>query len=836
MNKLNFKVLSPHLAAIAIFLVVAIVYCRPALEGMSVEQQDLIQWKGMAQDGFNYREKHGHFPEWTNSMFGGMPAYQIAFESTAYLPAYVTQILGLFLPQPVQYFFLACVCFYFLALVFRINPWIGILAALGYAYASYNPIIIVTGHHTKMMTIAVMPALVASVLLIFEHRKYWLGFGLTALFTSIVVVNNHLQMVYYTLILLVFMAAAYAIQLIRKGELKHFITSAALSAGAAVLGALVCAVNLFTTYDYAPESMRGGKNQLVMDTADSTQTQTTRGLDADYAFRWSYGLPETFSLVVPNVNGGSSQSLGEESNFYTTLIEKVQGGQIEQGLAQQVAQFGTAYWGDQPFTSGPVYFGAVVFLLFLLGMVNGKGIHTWWILAASVFAILLAWGSNFMAFNKFLFDYLPLYNKFRAPSQSLVIPQLLFPLAGMLGLQKLLFDTPDAASRWKQLKATGILAAALLACVGIYYMTANYQSARESEALAQMASDPNLSTQVKEVFRAAREDRQAMFGGDLVRSFLLIGAAFLVLWLASRNKLNALLAVAALAVLSTGDLLAVGSRYLSEENYVEKEDTEVKNYVARTNPQLASVLTNLEKDPDLHFRVFNTTTDPFNDALSAAFVRSVGGYHPAKLSRYQDLIDYQLSKQNFRVFNMLNTKYFVVNTGQGITAQQNPDAYGAAWLVKHVHVVPNAVAEMKSLDSLNLRDTAIVEASQKQWLTASPVWDSTASIKLTVYDNDLIEYQVQANSPQFAVLSEVYYSRGWKAFADEKEIPIIKTNYLLRGVNLPAGTKKLSLRFEPDSYRKGKLVTASASLVIVLLLAAGLFQQFRKKKETRPTP
>jgi hypothetical protein len=830
--KFDMKKWGPHLAAIGIFLVVSLLYCKPALEGMAIAQHDLIQWKGMAQDGFNYRDKHGDFPEWTNSMFGGMPAYQIAFESTAYLPAYASKILGLYLPEPFIYFFLACVCFYFLSQVFRINPWIGVLAALGYAYASYNPIIIVTGHHTKMMTIAVMPALLASVILLCEHRRYWLGLGLTALFTSMVVVFNHLQMVYYTLITIGIMVVAYGIVLIRRGEAKHFFTASALALSGAVLGALVCAVNLFTTYDYAPESMRGGKNQLVLNGADTSGAKATAGLDAEYAFRWSYGLPETFSLMVPNVNGGASKSLGEESKFYTTLIEKVQSQQIDQNLAQQIAQFGSAYWGDQPFTSGPVYLGAIICLLFILGMVNSNGMHTWWMLIACTLGILLAWGSNFMSFNEFLFNHLPMYNKFRAPSQSLVIPQLLFPIVAMMGLQKLLFGTENAAEKWKQVKYTGIAAAVVLAFIFIYYATADYTTANEVQALKSMsAQDANLGAQVKDVMRAASEDRKALFGADLWRSFLFAGLAFFLLFLYTKNKLKPAAALIGILFFSSFDLMGVGKRYLNDESYTEKDETEAKAYLQTTNPQLAQVLMNIEKDPDPHFRVFNTTTDPFNDALTSAFVRSVGGYHPAKLSRYQDIIEYQLSKQNMSVYNMLDTKYFIVQTQQGLTAQVNPEAYGAAWLVKHIHYVPNAAAEMKSLDSLNLRDTAIVEASLKSSIAAGPVYDSSASIKLVKYDNDVIAYATSMRSPQFAVLSEIYYPRGWKAFADGKEIPIVKTNYLLRGVSLPAGTQKLELRFEPQSYKTGKLVTAGSSLVILLLLAAGLYNERSRRKK-----
>ncbi|MES2647848.1 MAG: YfhO family protein [Bacteroidota bacterium] len=829
--KTDYKKLLPHVFAIVLFLVVALLYCKPALDGLAIQQHDLTQWKGMAQDGYNYKEKHGDFPEWTNGMFSGMPAYNIAFESNAYLPAIVTKIMGLWLPEPFIYFFLACVAFYFLSQVLRINPWIGVIGALGFAYSSYNPIIIVTGHHTKMMTIAIMPALLASLFLVFENRKYWLGGALIGLFTSAVVVFNHLQMVFYMLIMIAFMVTTYAIVFIKTGQIKRLLTAGSIALMAAVLGALVCAVNLFTTYDYSKESMRGGKASLAADTTGVAKKAST-GLDVEYAFRWSYGIPETYTLIVANANGGGSQSLGEESKFYESLVGKVQAGQIDQNLAQQVAQFGATYWGDQPFTSGPVYLGAIICFLFILGMTNVKSYHKWWILAVSILAIVMAWGSNFMGFNEFLFNYLPMYNKFRAPSQSLVIPQLLFPVVGMMGLQQLLFDNSEATEKWKALKLAGIITGCLLLLATLFYVSADYSSAREKEAIQQIAkSNPSLSAPIKEVIAAAGEDRKALYQGDLIRTFVLAGLGFLILMVFVKQKMKPVIPLVVLLFLNAFDLLAVGKRYLSDENYAEKEVTEPIAYMQQSNPQLYNALNSINQDKDPHFRVFNATGDPFNDALTSALVRSVGGYHPAKLSVYNDLIENQLSKQNMNVFNMLNTKYFIVQGEKGLQPQQNQEAFGAAWFVKTIYYVPDAHAEMKSLDSLNLKDTAIVDQQFKSSITANPVWDSSANIKLVKYDNDIIEYSVNTPSPQFAVLSEIYYSRGWSAYADGKEVPIVKTNYALRGVPVPAGTKKLELRFEPKSYTSGRMVTNIASLALILMLGIGFFMEYRKNEK-----
>lgn len=817
---------------IAVFLVVALIYCKPALQGLQIEQHDFIQWKAMAKDAENYLAKNGEYPQWVNTMFAGMPSYNIAFNSNAIVPYYVVKVLSLWLPQPFMYFFMACIAFYFLSQVLRIRPWIGVLAALGFAYCSYDPIIIVVGHHTKMVTIALMPALLGALIMLYE-KKYWLGGALAALFTSAMVVNNHLQIIYYMMIVIGFMTLAYIIEWIKKGEWKTLVTAGSIATVAAVLGALTCAVQLFTTYDYSKESMRGGKANLLSDTASATAAKTTTGLDIDYAFRWSYGIPETFTLLVPNVNGGASKSLGEESRFYETIMEKIQTGAIDQNSAQQVAQFGTEYWGDQPFTSGPVYMGAIICLLFILGMFTSNNRHRWWALAASLFGIVLAWGSNFMGFNSFLFEYMPMYDKFRAPSQSLVIPQLLFPMIGMIGLQHLLFNNQSNAQKAQILKWTGITMGAIILLVVFYYFSADFASANEKSALKEItASNPTLAAPVKDVFKAAGEDRKSLFGSDLVRSLLLIGAGFALLWLAFKQKIKPMVAIMALLVLSTFDLLAIGKRYLNDDSYAEKENTEADGYLAASNPGLYKALSSIQQqDPDIHFRVFNTTSDPFNDALTSAMVRSVGGYHPAKLSIYQDLIEHQLSKQNMNVYNMLNTKYFVVPGQQGPQVQQNPGAMGAAWFVKQLHFVPDARAEMKSLDSLNLTDTAIIQEMYRSEIKNNPVWDSAASIKLQVYDNNEISYVIIAPTNQFAVLSEVYYSRGWNAYVDGKQTPVVKTNYALRGVSIPAGTKLLELKFEPVSFKTGSLVTTISSVILLLLLAFAIFIEIKGSRK-----
>ncbi|HSR37814.1 MAG TPA: hypothetical protein VLL95_02780, partial [Phnomibacter sp.] len=562
---------------------------------------------------------------------------------------------------------------------------------------------------------ALMPALLGALIMLY-NKKYWLGGALTAAFTAALVVNNHLQIIYYMLIVVLFMTVAYVIKWIKQGEIKHMLLAGSIALGAAGVGALTSAVNLFTTYDYSKESMRGGKANLLplTDTSKGAAKATSSGLDAEYAFRWSYGKPETLSLLVPNVNGGASEGLGEDSKFYETLMGAFQGGQVDQQTAQQLSRFGVAYWGDQPFTSGPVYLGAIICLLFALGMFTTNNPHRWWALACSLLAVLMAWGHNFSAFNNFLFDYLPMYNKFRAPSMVLVIPQLLFAMVGIIGLNELVFGNKSPEEKWKAVKFAGISTGVVLLLALLYYFSSDFRSGSEAETLKTIAqSAPQMSEVVKSVVNAAGEDRRAMYMNDFVRSLAFVAAGFILLFAFTRNKVNVTIVLAALLLLNAFDLLAVGRRYLNDDNFQDTENTEARSYVAATNQPLYNVLEQIRKDPDPHFRVFNVTGDVFNDALTSAFVRSVGGYHAAKLSIYQDLIEHQLSSgsPNMQVLNMLDTKYFIVPGQQGPMVQQNPMAFGAAWLVKHVNYVNDAAAEMKALSSTSLYDTAIVQQS-----------------------------------------------------------------------------------------------------------------------------
>lgn len=837
MKNLNFKKILPHLIAIGIFLIVAVIYCKPALQGEVLQQSDTQGWRGMAQQSFEFRDHHGYYPLWTNSMFSGMPAYQIAFDPrTSITVGYLTSVLTLGLPVPISFFFLACICFYFLCVVAGANPWISIMGGLAYAYSTFDPIIIAVGHNTQMLSIGYAPAVLAGLLLLYQKR-YLIGFTITALFSFFLIEQNHVQIVYYTLIMAIIMTIAYLIKSYREKNIGVAVKGAAFGLLAGILGLACCAVTMMPTYEYAKESMRGGKSELTQEVKGN---KTTGGLDKDYAFRYSFGFGETFTFIVPGLYGGSNG--GDEYNDNSKFVDKFS----ELGVpGEQALQYADqlSYWGDQPGTSGPVYLGAIVCLLFIFGVVYIKSWYKWWLIAASIVGVILAYGANLKGINYFLFDYLPFYNKFRAPTMALVIPQLCFPLMGVLAVSKLISTDIDIDEAWKKLKTTAIITVIILVLMAGFYMMASFSGPNDknfrdnikqnmmARAPQGQQASPQLEAQAEQTSRgiisALQSDRQSLMGKDLLRSFILIGLAVLLMGLFLKKKVSATILVGALIILSGYDLLGVASRYLNADKFVEPADFEAAFIPTQADLQIL-------KDPDhANFRVFNETVDAFNDAITSYHHNSVGGYHPAKLGLYNDIITRQLSKGNMKVFNMLNTKYFIVQnpqTGKPM-AQLNPNAFGNCWLAKGIKYVADADQEMAALDSTDLRDTAVVEDKYKAAITAAPKYDSIAYIKLVRNINDTIDYRFSSATPQFAVFSEVYYPKGWKVFIDGTKADYVKTDYVLRGMYIPAGNHDIEWRFEPESFTVGRMISIISNILVALLLIVTIiFYAIKKDK------
>jgi hypothetical protein len=836
MKNFNFKKALPHLVAVAIFLIVAVIYCKPALNGKVVAQHDTLGWRGMAQQSFEFEEKYGHYPLWTNSMFSGMPAYQIAMSGSKISVYYVQSIITLGLPKPINFFFLACICFYFLCVVAGGNPWVGIIGGLAYAYSTYDPIIVAVGHDTKMISIAYAPAVLAGIVLLFQ-KKYWAGFALTALFSALLIMQSHVQIVYYTLLIAVIMTIVFFIKSYKEKQTAIAVKGAALALAAGIIGLACSAVTMMPTYQYAKESMRGGRSELTL---GDKNVKTKGGLDKDYAFRYSFGFGETFTFLVPGLYGGSNG--GDEYNTSSKFVQKF----AELGVPEdQAVQYenSSSYWGDQPLTSGPVYLGAIICLLFIFGMVYLKSWYKWWLLAASILGLLLAYGANLRGFNYFLFDYLPFYNKFRAPTMALVIPQLCFSLVAVLAVSKLITEPLNVPEVLKKLKLTAIISGVILVLLAGFYFTASFSGAGDkafknniqqnimSQVPPGQEAPPQLQQQAEQmssgIISALRSDRKSLMGSDLVRTFILMTLAVLLLGLFVKKKISSVILVSALIILNGYDLFGIANRYLNSEKYVEESD-----YESAFTPTEADL--QILKDPDhANFRVFNQTVDVFNDASTSYHHNSVGGYHPAKLDLYNDLITYQLSKGNMQVFNMLNTKYFITQnpqTGKPM-AQLNPGAFGNVWLVKGIKYVETADQEMLALDSTNLRDTAVIENKFKAQIKQLPVPDSSAFIKLKQNLNDKIDYTFHSATPQVAVFSEVYYPFGWNVFIDGKKADYFKTNYLLRGMFIPAGNHEIEFRFEPASYTTGRVISIIASLLVMLIVIAAIVFYFRKKNK-----
>ncbi|HEU5051607.1 MAG TPA: hypothetical protein VFT78_00775 [Hanamia sp.] len=839
MKNFNFKKLLPHIVAIIVFLVIAVVYTKPVFQGKVPQQSDTQQWHAMAQQSFEFKDKYGHFPLWTNSMFSGMPAYQIAFDPrTNITVGYLSSVVTLGLPQPTSFFFLACICFYFLCVVAGANPWVGILGALAYAYSTFDPIIVSVGHNTQMISLGYAPAVLGGLLLLYK-RKYLAGFAITALFSSLLIAQNHVQIVYYTLIIAVIMTIAYFIRSYQEKQFPVAIKSAALGLLAGIIGLACCAVAMMPTYEYAKESMRGGKSELTQEVQGN---KTKGGLDKDYAFRYSLGIDETLTFIVPGLYGGSNG--GDEYHAPTKFSDQFsQLGAPEDQAIQLEDHY--SYWGAQQPTSGPVYLGAIICLLFIFGVVYLKSWYKWWLIAASIVGVLLAWGSNFSTLNYFLFDYLPFYNKFRAPTMALVIPQLCFPLMAVLVVTKLLQKDLDLAEAWKKFKTTSIITGVILVLLGFFYISSSFTGPNDTairqnfkQSMLRAAPGQQVPPQMEQqaeqmshnLISAIQSDRKSLMGKDLFRSFILIGLAALLIALYLKKKLSAQILVGGLIVLTAYDLLGVALRYLSSDNYVEPEDYQ-SAYVP--SPAVNQIL----KDPDhANFRVFNETVDAFNDATTAYHLNTVGGYHPAKLGLYNDIITHQLAKGNMQVFDMLNTKYFIVQNPQTgkPQAELNPGAFGNCWFVKGIKYVDNADQEMAALDSTDLRDTAVVENKFKSQITSVPKHDSIGYIKLVQNLNDKIDYRSSSALPEFAVFSEIYYPKGWNVYIDGNKANYVKTDYVLRGMLIPPGNHEIEWRFEPKSFTTGRMISIIANILVALLIIATIVFYAIKKKEPDP--
>jgi len=865
MNKFNFKKLLPHIIAVAVFLIVTVVFCKPALEtDVVLKQSDVSGWQGMSHQSFLYKEAHGHFPLWITSMFSGMPGYQVAMDGSWSPIGYIDRAIQLWLPQPLNFFFLACISFYFLCICLRIRPYAAIIGALGFAYCSFSPIIITAGHNTQMFALGYAPAVIGAAILIFD-KKYIAGFALAALFTALQIAMGHQQISYYLFLILGIMTIAYIIRFVKEKQTGHLIKSLGLLIAAGIIGVAVNAITLMTTYDYAKESKRGG--QLVIDKAnnkDKVSGGKTQGLSKDYAFQWSYGKAETLSLMFPGVQGyGFHQAerdgdvyqfplLDENSNAVKYLSEKFGAGDQAAGYASS-----NLYWGKQPFTNGPVYLGAIICFLFIFGMFYLDGKHKWWILAACIFGILLSWGQNLPSFNYFMFDYLPFYNKFRVPTMTLVIPQILFPIIAALVINKLLDDSDE--NSWKKFRTSAMATGIVFAIALVFYASSDfsnenslrmnkfnelynakdqaleqklfdlgdaYKAEKDNQVYESMISsfrgDPSAQKESRAFLTALKKDRASAFLSDILRSFLFVLAAAIFIALFIKKKINAAIMIVGVTLASVIDQLSFGMKYLNEKSFDSKEKYESSEFPLSNADKM------ILEDKDPNFRVWNTAS--LEESKTSYYHKSIGGYHPAKLGIYDDLMAYQLNgRPNMGVVNMLNAKYVIQQQGNETVAMKNPGALGNAWFVRSVKFVNGPVEEMKALTGFDPKDTAITDEKNKALVTAFTAPDSTDYIRMKTFDNDAISYESSSTGNRVAVFSEVYY-KDWKATIDGKPADYFKVNYVLRGMVIPAGKHTVEFKFEPSIYFMGRNISNIATALLMLLMLVFIVYSVKNKK------
>ncbi len=803
---MNFKKYLPHLASLIIFIIASLLYFHPVLKGEKMSQSDITQHIGMAKEVNDFRANTGEEPYWAESAFSGMPTYQIG----TYFPNdFVTKLDSLirFLPRPADYLFLYFLGFYVLLLALKTDWKLAIVGALAFGFSTYLIIIFGAGHNAKAHAIAYIPLVLAGVLWIFQKR-YLLGFTVTGLAMALEIKANHPQMTYYLLFAILILGIVELIDAIKKKNVPLFVTQSATIIVAVILAVGVNATRLMATKEYADYSTRG-KSELTIN-PDGTEKEVTSGLSREYITQYSYGIDETFNLLVPRyMGGGTFEKLEKDSNTYE-FVESVAGPRQADGFVQQVL----TYWGKQPIVEAPAYIGAVIFFFFFLGIFLVRGKLKYWLVATTIFSILMSLGKNFFL-TDFFIDYVPLYNKFRAVSSFQVIAELCVPLLGILAIKEFFSsNVTDLVKKEALKKALYVTGGIIL--VGLMYalMFSTFEGIRDSQY-----------AQYDGLIDAVKADRESMLYTDSFRSLVLIGLAFGVLWLFLKQKINQSKAIVGFAILILFDLLNVNLRYVNADDFKSARKID-KPFIASEADK------EIQKDKS-HYRVANFGTDPFQDGRTSYFHKSIGGYHAAKMGRYQELIEFQFAKNNLEVYNMLNVKYFIIPGQEGKEQiQVNPDANGNAWFVNNLKLVNSADEEIKALDSLPTRTEATIDVSKLAILPSieSEV-DSTATIKLTEYALNELKYESSSTQNQFVVFSEIYYKDGWNAYIDGELAPYFRTNYVLRGMEVPAGNHTIEFKFEPKVIQTGSTISLVSYALLLLVPLGWFFMEKRKAKK-----
>jgi hypothetical protein len=822
-NLISWQRLWPHLVAVIGFMVLSIVYVSPVLQGRKLVMGDDQQAKAAAKEVVTFHDKTGEWSHWTNGMFAGMPAYLIAADYPTSLATKIGQGINKILPAPANYLLTGMVSAYILFLVLGAGGWLAALGAIGFAFSSFNIINLEAGHVSQVIAIMYAPGVLAGVFLAF--RKHWLaGSALTALFLSLELYANHVQITYYLGISIVILVIVESVTLLKKGEIKNLSFILAGLAFAAFVAIGSHTTRLWNAYDYTKETIRGKSELSPVSTPGTAPKQD--GLDKEYAFTYSYGIGEVLTLVIPNAYGGVSYGpLTTSSETYKVLTSKG----VEQGMAQNVIQQLPLYWGEQPIMGGPNYVGTLVFFFFILGLFIVKNPLKSWALGVTLLYIVWAMGKSLSGINYLFFDYFPMFNKFRAMTMAVSLAQMTMVLLGILALSTILRRNIS----WKDLQRpflislgiTGGLMLLMAIMPGVFF---SFQSAKDLQTVqSMMVQDPVFA---QEIVNALVKDRSGMMQSDAFRGLIFVLLTGAVVWLWMKEKIKPVFFSITLILLMIFDLFGVDKRYLSNEDFVS-------SFAAQGDVTPSAADEQILRDTDPDFKVLDLSAQqgPFNSAAASYHHKSLGGYHGAKLRRYQELFERQIAKQNANpgILAMLNTKYFISADEKGNKiAIPQPVAYGHAWFVDSYKIVPNADSEMAALDSLKPRQEAVVDQKFADKLTGLKIQpDSTAKINLITYKPNELTYESDSKTEGLAVFSEIYYNvrNEWKVTIDGKPADMLRANYVLRALRVPAGKHTINFKFEPVSVAVGSKIDLVSSLLLVALIAGAIFVESRKK-------
>lgn len=832
---MEWKKLIPHAAAVAIMVIAALMYCAPELQGKRIKQDDIVKNVAQSKEARDYREANGEEALWTTRVFSGMTMFHIGTNISTNVVQHFRSIINGWLPRTAGTIFAIFIGFYILLILLGVNHWLAMAMAIAYGFSSNLLVSIIAGHNTKVLSIAFLAPAVGGVLLALNGKRY-IGSLVAMFFISVMILSNHYQIMYYFLLISLVIGVVYLYYAIREKTVNDLLKNIGLLVIAGIIALLPNVGKVYSTYDHSKETIRGGKSEL----SSNAEQKKGGGLDKEYAMRWSYGPLETFTIVVPSFMGGASgEALPSGGNVEQALGKfNVTKQQKEAILAQA-----PLYIGDQPFILGTVYFGAGFIFLFILALFVVSGKVRAWVIGIVALSFIMSWGRHFDLITGLLFEYFPLYNKFRTPSMAMAIAGFAIPLFGVYGLHRVFTNQADHTSFKKAFKMAIYVTGGMMVLLLLYGVMNDWTGPKDAQYQTK-----NSPWAIAEIYEALLDDRKGRYMSDWFISLIVMGATAGVVWLTTKGKLKLATAITVLGLVFVSDMWRVGKRYLNDDAFIT-----TRAYENQFNPTPADQA--ILQDPDPHHRVINLTRSPWTDGLTCYHHENVGGHHAAKLQRYQDLIERELSTQlqklnsglmqsgnriqlnpqvayQMPVYNMLNTKYYIVQEDNPAGAVRNPAACGNAWFVSEIQPVASADAEMAALSNFDPLKTAIIHSEFETQLAGYHVAPNTDnSIQLVEFTPKYLKYNAQTAIDGLAVFSEIYYPQGWKAFIDGEPAEILRANYVLRAMKVPAGSHVIEMRFEPQSFTTGKNISLAGSVMFILFGAGMLFFYFKKREE-----